>query len=85
MKRTSLNIEPQLFAEIAEESHARGVTQTQLIKLMLVNGLKELRENRQKPRKFSIPAYGTGGTVAGVDLSDRRALFDLLDNENKDR
>lgn len=77
MKRTSLNIENTLMEQVSKEARLQNITQTELIKLILVQGLKALKIRRKKVR-LDIPVVSGDGLVPGVDLSDRSGLFDLL-------
>lgn len=81
MKRTSMNIEESLIKQIALEAKRHHVTQTELIKMILVRGLNELRASR-KVRTFEIPVVSGSGVRPGVNLDDRGELLDLM-NEAK--
>ena len=80
MKRTSLNIEDSLIEQIAKEAQRQNVTQTELIKLILVQGLNALKIKR-KARRLDIPVMKGTGLKPGIDLSNRAALIDLLDEK----
>jgi hypothetical protein len=79
MKRTSLNIEEALIKQIAAEANRQNLTQTDLIKLLLVKGLAMLRVKDKKRRGVNIPVVKGDGLCDGVDLNSRAALNDLID------
>lgn len=59
----------------------QGITLTQLID----ESLRERLAHRAGPAgtaRVKLPAYGEGGVLRGVDLSDNRALRDLMDEES---
>jgi len=58
----------------------QGITVTQLIDESLRERLAH-RAAAGGKRQPKLPTYGEGGVRSGVDLSDNRALRDLMDNE----
>lgn len=58
----------------------QGITLTQLIDESLRERLAKRPEARG-PRELELPVYGSGGVRSGVELSDNRALRDLIDDE----
>lgn len=74
--RTTLDLDDQLMRKVKRLAAETGRTLTSIIEL----GLRELldQEQRSHPYRFewvTVP----GGTLPGVDLTDRDALIDLMD------
>ena len=88
MKRTSMNIEEGIFREIKKVAREQGVSQTNLIKLFLLEGLKQIKDAKANKKKtILIPTFGStadrGGLHEGVDLRERSQLIDLLDERKR--
>lgn len=58
----------------------QGITLTQLIDEALRERLAR-RSEAAAAQRVDLPVYGEGGVLPGVDLSDNRALRDLIDEE----
>ncbi len=75
--RTTIEIEDRLFRDLKRQAADKGVTLRQLVNDLLRQGL-----NGPKPRgkyKFNWKVQPLGTIQPGVDLNDRKSLFDLLD------
>lgn len=58
----------------------QGITLTQLIDESLRERLSQRGESSGS-RQVDLPVYGEGGVRSGVDLSDNRALLDLMEDQ----
>jgi hypothetical protein len=74
-----MNIEESLIKQVALEAKRHHITQTELIKMILVSGLNELRASR-KARTLDIPVVSGSGLRPGVNLDDRSELLDLIND-----
>jgi len=76
MAKTTLNIPDPLFRELKRRAISRGETMSNLVAEYIRRGLE------QKPKAEKLPPLPTydGGAFL-VDVSDREALFDVLDEE----
>jgi hypothetical protein len=78
--RTTIRLDDELMREAKVRAAEQGITLTQLID----ESLRERLAARKRPKKsgpFRLRSYGEGGTRPGVDLSDNRALRDLMDED----
>ena len=80
MKRTSFNIDRELLQAIAQLAAEQGTSQTNLIALFLAEGLKRARTKVSAKTEFKLPTFGTGGLQPGIDLRNRSALMDAIDD-----
>jgi len=77
--RTTVRLDDGLLKQAKRAAADRGETVTALIerglRLVLANGARPRRRSR-----VALPvSRAAGGTHAGVDLDDSRALLDVLD------
>ena len=80
MKRTSLNIEEGIFNEIRQLAVKGRMSQTALLQLLLSDGIKRFKERLSaSSNQATLPVAGRGGLIAGIDLSERARVWDLLD------
>lgn len=81
MKRTiTLSLDEDLLREARAVAGRRGITLTCLVEQSLPDGFDN--EDRRRPRRrVELPTFGHGGTRPGVDISDSKSLWDLLDEE----
>lgn len=78
--RTTIRLDDNLMREAKISAAEQGITLTQLID----ESLRERLSTRKPPRKrgpFRLRSFGEGGTRPGVDLSDNRAVGDLMDED----
>lgn len=86
MARTTINIEPAIFKKIKELALKMGTTQTQLITLFLNLGISGVEDSSYKTPSQNNIKFTTFGQKGGlgekVDLSDRKAVWAVFDQEN---
>lgn len=78
--RTTVRLDDELIKQAKIRAAEQGITLTQLID----ESLRERLSTRKPPKKrgpFRLRSYGEGGTRPGVDLSDNRAVRDLIDED----
>ena len=78
--RTTVRLDDDLLREAKVRAAEQGITLTQLID----ESLRERLSTRSQPKKsgpFRLRSYGKGGTRPGVDLTDNRAVRDLMDED----
>lgn len=75
--RTTVRLDDALIKEAKMRAAEQGITLTKLID----ESLRERLGRRAEPGSTSLdlPVFGERGTLPGVDLSDNRALRDLMD------
>jgi hypothetical protein len=76
--RTTVRLPPDLLTQAKQHAAATGRSLTALIEDAL-----RLALSAERPTKGyfheSLPTYGSGGVLSGVDLDDSRALLDRRD------
>jgi hypothetical protein len=78
--RTTVRLDDELIKQAKIQAAEQGITLTQLID----ESLRERLSTRRPPKKsgpFRLRSYGEGGARPGVDLSDNRAVRDLMDED----
>lgn len=78
--RTTVRLDDALARAAKVRAAEQGITLTQLIDESLRDRLSQ-RGEPSGPRQVVLPVYGEGGVRSGVDLSDNRALLDLMEGE----
>ncbi len=78
--RTTVRLDDALVKEAKVRAAEQGITFTQLIDESLRERLS-VRPRRAGSRPLELPSYGKGGLRPGVDLSDNRAVRDLMDDD----
>lgn len=78
--RTTVRLDDGLLREAKVRAAEQGITLTQLIDESLRERLS-VRPQQQKVGPFRLAAYGQGGVRPGVDLTDNRAVRDLMDED----
>ncbi|MBS1839193.1 MAG: hypothetical protein JST64_15990 [Actinobacteria bacterium] len=75
--RTTINISEKLY----REAKARAATTSQTVSAVIEDALREaLRPKPANERPIAaLPVFGGSGVLAGVDLADRTALLDEMD------
>ena len=84
MKKTTINIEDAIMAQLKEEAARRKTTMTALIEA----GLRHVLAEGEAPVPASselppLPAAHMGEPL--VDITDREALYEVLDRERDER
>lgn len=77
--RTTIRLDDTLLREAKLRAAEQGITLTRLIDESLRERLAR-RPGTTTGEPAELPTYGQGGVLAGVDLSDNRALRDLMDS-----
>ena len=75
--KTTLNLDQRLMREAKRLAAERGVTLTSVIEDALRDALEERRP--APPVTFDMPVV-TGRTESDVDVADRDALYDRMDD-----
>jgi len=77
--KTTLNLDQRLMREAKRLAAERGVTLTSVIEDALRDALEERR--LPPPVTFDMPVV-TGRTGSDVDVADRDALYDRMDDRS---
>jgi hypothetical protein len=78
--KTTLNIDDTVMNKLRQEAARRGATMSELVEAGLRLVLDErLDANSAGKTLPELPSWTSGGAV--VDISNRDALFTLMDNE----
>jgi hypothetical protein len=75
--KTTLNIDPTVMQRLREEAARRGTTMSELVEAGLRRILAEPAERPGRRSLPALPSWHSGG--ARVDLADRDALYDAMD------
>ena len=78
--KTTLVIPDSVFRALKRRAVERGETMSRLVTEYLQEGL---RERRKPNRSFRLPSFDTGPLL--VDVSNRDALYDVLDADRDKR
>ncbi|HKB50481.1 MAG TPA: hypothetical protein VKC63_03525 [Solirubrobacterales bacterium] len=78
--RTTVRLDDALARAAKVRAAEQGITLTQLIDESLRDRLSQ-RGEPSGSRQVDLPVYGEGGVRSGVDLSDNRALLDMMEGE----
>lgn len=82
MKRTTMNIDTGLLEELKRLALLHKMSQTGLLKLLLSEGIKNLKNKKSlESASFKLPVAGEGGLREGLNLNERSRLWDLLDEQ----
>ena len=76
--RTTIRLDDDLLREAKAYAAATDRTLTRLIEDALRETLGR-RQQARKRRRVRLPTSGHGGLQPGVDISDSKALWDLMD------
>lgn len=84
-KRTSINLDSALMEKLKELATKYDISQTNLIKLFINDGLKKLEAGKKNVRgnKLKMFSSGQGGLCEGIDLLDKNNLRDKLDTSKE--
>ncbi|MSP22916.1 MAG: hypothetical protein EXR66_07905 [Dehalococcoidia bacterium] len=80
MKKTTLNIDEAVMRRLKEEAARRGETMSSLVETAIWRLLDAPKERPELP---PLPSWDMGGSL--VDVSDRRAVYEVLDRERDER
>jgi len=78
--RTTVRLDDHLLAQAKQLAARSGQTLTAVIEEALRIKLAASRK-RKSAAKMTLPTYGTGGILPGVDLDDSAALLELMEGE----
>ena len=78
MKRTTLILHEKTFADVKRLAADEGRTMSDIVDELLRTGLTRFRIGQPKQLP-PLPSYSMG--EAKVDISDRNALYDLMDGQ----
>ena len=78
MNRTTLSLDPPLLKKLKSISHEEDVTLRRLVEELLLRGLEARRKNT---RKAPVWAWKTHPMGAKIDLTDKEALYAILDKD----
>ena len=78
MGRTTLTLNPPLLKKLKALSHEEDVTLRKLVERLLQAGLESRKKTPRKP-KWSLITHPMG---AKIDLTDKDALYEILDRED---
>lgn len=74
MKKTTLNIDDTVMADLKREAARQGRTMSELVETALRLMLSPQRKQKALP---PLPTFDSGGEL--VDIADRDALYDAMD------
>lgn len=76
--KTTLNLNDQILREAKGRAAQHGITFTKFVEDALCARLAPSRKSRQ-PFKLHLEIV-TGDSPPGIDISDRNALYDVIDD-----
>jgi hypothetical protein len=77
-RHTTLRLSDALIRKAKIYAHKNDLTLTAVMERALSTYLTEGKEG-QSTKAFTLPTFGSGGPLPGVDLDDNSALLDLMD------
>ena len=80
-ERTTVLLEKPIMMKIRQLSHVRKETMSDLINLLLREGVKNLDEKKKSVFQFN-PTIVEGVSPPKINISDRSELLDFLDRED---
>lgn len=78
--RTTIRIDDELYREMKERAVRTGRTIGELVEDAVRRSLFTESGGAGKPPP-ELPVYGGSGVLAGVDLTNNAALWDLIDGD----
>ncbi|HXO30053.1 MAG TPA: type II toxin-antitoxin system VapB family antitoxin [Thermoanaerobaculia bacterium] len=78
--RTTIRLDDHLLAEAKQRAARGGLTLTAVIEQALRESFSRRERREQKP--VTLPSWGEGWVLPGVDLDDSAALLDLMERED---
>jgi hypothetical protein len=75
--KTTLNLDDELIKAVKKEAAESGRTMTEIIEQSLRDTLFRPQRSK-KPYRLRLPTV-KGRLRPGVDITDRKALYDLMD------
>jgi hypothetical protein len=76
--RTTIRLDDHLLAEAKERAARQGVTLAAVIEQALRESFGRHQEHHPH-RPVTLPTWGHGGLLPGVDLDDSASLLDLME------
>lgn len=77
MKRATLLLEDTIYVRAKQLSRQRGATLKEVLNDLLRTALNALATKEARPT--ALPLHRRNGPQSGIDLADRNALYDFLD------
>jgi Arc/MetJ family transcription regulator len=74
--KTTLNIDDTVMAQLKREAARQGRTMSELVETAL---RQLLRSQRKRTKLPPLPTFNSGGMR--VDIADREALYDAMDDD----
>jgi hypothetical protein len=78
MKKTTLNIDDTVMAELRREAARQGCTMSELVETALRLLFRAQRKREALP---PLPTFDSGGML--VDIADRDALYDAMEEDHR--
>ena len=78
-KHTTLRLKAAVLNRAKAHARRNGLTLTALMERALMSYIADTDRSLTGDTPFVIPAFGSGGVRAGVDIDDSSALADLMD------
>jgi predicted transcriptional regulator len=79
--RTTVRLDEHLLSQAKQLAAKSGQTLTAIIEEALRVKLAATRK-RAAAAKVTLPSYGVGGALAGIDLDDSALLSELMDRRD---
>jgi hypothetical protein len=79
MRRTTLAIEERLWERIREKARREGRDFQDCANRLLTRGIEAEKKETGSNRKKRLPTFSMGKAL--VDISDREALYEAMENE----
>jgi hypothetical protein len=77
--RTTIRIDDGLYRRAKEQAARSGRTVSDVIEDAVRTSLTAKPRGQRGKHRIELPVSGQGGLMPGVDISDSRALRDLMD------
>lgn len=79
--RTTINLDDHLLKEAKAAAAASGRTLTDFVEEALRERLAR-REAQKKRKRVSLPTFGGGTILPGVDLNDSAGLLEIMEQDD---
>ena len=79
--KVTVDVGQYLLEEAKDVAAESGRSLDEVISDALCESLNARRLRKQNPQKVTIPTWGGGGVLPGVDLNSNAALLDLMESE----
>jgi len=82
MKRTTLLLEDSIYLKLHETIKKQGSTLKDVVNNLLRMGLQQPSVSK-KSKQAKLPLHKKNGPKNGIDISDRNALYEIIDKPFK--